>query len=78
MRKELDWKNERLAKIAALRTINSLILQLGDIEESAQTEAYEVSIRLKECNVDTISNEELTDYLHQACIDFEVHNKKGK
>lgn len=72
----LDWKNERQAKLKALRILNALLIKALPIEECAASEARAVEFKLT--NEAVLSDAEVTDFLHQAAIDVETQilNKK--
>jgi hypothetical protein len=71
-----EWTSERDAMLSALQVINVVMLDNQDlIEETAFAEVELVKRRLEAPN--SISREELVDFLKQATIDFNTMNAKG-
>jgi hypothetical protein len=68
---QYEHTSAREAQLHALESLNAAILAIVDCEESARCEAEHVQDRIKAGY--QFTDAELTDYLHQAAIDFDVN-----
>ena len=71
--KHYDHTDTNNAMFAALVVLNQLILALPKCEEMAREEAQLVNLKLQMGNM---HRNDLTDYLHQATIDYRSNTKQ--